>query len=225
MAPIPYCTRCGTRCEGVFCSSCGAVVQGGSSRPRDRRAWAIAWLVAAAAVGAVVVGVARNRPDTMTPDMANAGNAGPGSVPLPDLSALSPEERFATLFDRVMRAGTDWDSATVASLSPLAVAAYAALDSVDADARFHAGLIAIQIGNFPGAHALADTLERRDPGHLFGPILLGALARLEGDTAGYRQALDWIRERAPEELGRSDRPEYVEHRQLLTEVQQAAETQ
>jgi hypothetical protein len=157
--------------------------------------------------------------------MANAGNAAAGIAPLPDLSALSPEERFAELFDRLMRAGTAWDSATVAALSPLAVAAYAELDSVDADTRFHAGLIAIQIGNFEGAHALADTLETRDPGHLFGPILVGALARLEGDTAAYRRALDRFRARAPDELARTDRPEYVEHRQLLTEVQQAAETQ
>jgi hypothetical protein len=185
----------------------------------------IAWLVAAVAVGGVVIGVVRNKPDTASPTMANAGNAVPGIAPLPDLSALSPEERFATLFDRLMRAGTAWDSATVASLSPLAMAAYADLDSVDADTRFHAGLIAIQIGNFRGAHALADTLEARDPGHLFGPILVGALARLEGDTVAYRQALDRIRERAPSELARTDRPEYVEHRQLLTEVQQAAETQ
>jgi hypothetical protein len=123
-----------------------------------------------------------------------------------------------------MRAGAEWDSATVASLSPLAAEAYAQLDSVDADTRFHAGLIAIQIGNFPGAHALADTLEARDPGHLFGPVLLGALARLEGDTAEYRRALDLFRQRADRELARTDRPEYVEHQQLLTEVQRAAET-
>ena len=114
-----------------------------------------------------------------------------------------------------MRAGAEWDSATVASLSPLAVDAYAQLDSVDADTRFHAGLIAIQIGNFPGAHALADTLEARDPGHLFGPILVGALARLEGDTAAYRQALVAFRARADAELARTDRPEYIEHQQLL----------
>ena len=96
---------------------------------------------------------------------------------------------------------------------------------MDADTRFHAGLIAIQIGNFPGAHALADTLEARDPGHLFGPILVGALARLEGDTAAYRQALVAFRSRADTELARTDRPEYVEHQQLLAEVRQAAETQ
>lgn len=225
MAPTRSCPRCGTRADGAFCAQCGAVVRGTGSRPQDRRTWVIAWLVAAAAVGAVVLGVVRSKPAIVTPDMANAGNVAPGAVPLPDLRGMGPAERFAVLFDRLMRAGNVYDSATVAALSPLAVAAYAELDSVDADTRFHAGLIAIQIGNFAGARALADTLEARDPGHLFGPVLDAALARLEGDTTAYRQALGRFLALAPGELARSDRPEYVEHQQLLADVQQAAETQ
>jgi len=224
MAPTPRCARCGTRLDGAFCEQCGEALGGRASRPGDRRAWLIAWLVAATAVGAVVISVLRGTPQPSAPEMANAGGRLAEVLPLPERSSLSPDERFAQLFDRLMRAGAEWDSATVASLSPLAAQAYAQLDSVDADTRFHAGLIAIQVGNFPGAHALADTLEVRDPGHLFGPILLGALARLEGDSVGYRRALDLFRQRAGRELARTDRPEYVEHQQLLTEVQQAAET-
>jgi hypothetical protein len=193
------------------------------SRPENHRAWLVAWILAAGAVAAVAAGVVWGSPKPVIPAMSSAGGR-PLAAPLPELGSLSPEERFATLFDRLMRAGAEWDSATVASLSPLAVEAYTQLDSVDADTRFHAGLIAIQIGNFPGAHALADTLEARDPGHLFGPILVGALARLEGDTAGYRRALAEFRTRAGPELARTDRPEYVEHQQLLAEVRQAAET-
>ncbi len=193
------------------------------NRPENRRAWLVASILAAGAVGAVVAGVIWGTPKPVVPAMASAGGR-PAAAPLPELGSLSAEERFATLFDRLMRAGAEWDSATVASLSPLAVEAYSQLDSVDADTRFHAGLIAIQIGNFPGAHALADTLEARDPGHLFGPILVGALARLEGDTAAYRQALAEFRSRAGPELARTDRPEYIEHQQLLAEVRQAAET-
>jgi len=223
MAPTAGCTRCGTPSDGAFCPNCGAALRPGAVRARERRVWLIAWLVAAAAVGAVVTGVARNRPEAGAAAGPGAGAIEPAT--LPDLHTLGPAERFAALFDRLMRAGAEWDSATVAALSPLAVAAYAALDSVDADARFHAGLIAIQTGNFPGAHALADSLEAHDPGHLFGPILDGALARLEGDTAAYQQALARFRERAGPERARTDRPEYVEHQQLLNEVQQAAETQ
>jgi hypothetical protein len=224
MAPTVHCAECGTRSDGAYCQQCGAPLGGRQGHPRDRRAWVVAGILASAAVVGVATLVARGAPGPSVPAMANAGGRPAAVAPLPDLSSLGPHERFARLFDRLMRAGAEWDSATVASLSPLAVEAYAELDSVDADTRFHAGLIAIQIGNFPGAHALADTLEARDPGHLFGPILVGALARLEGDTAAYRRALVQFRERAPQELARNDRPEYIEHQQLLAEVQRAAET-
>ena len=71
---------------------------------------------------------------------------------------------------------------------------------------------------------MADTLEQRAPGHLFGPILLGAVAGLEHDSTALRRAFDLFRARAERELARTDRPEYLEHRQLLTQFQQAAET-
>lgn len=157
--------------------------------------------------------------------MSNVGGAGGGPVATPDPVSLTARGRYDALFERLMRAGAEGDSATVANLAPQASAAYAALDSLDADARFHAGLIAIQTGDFSGARALADTLEGRDPGHLFGPVLRAVLARLDGDAGGYRAALLQFRQRAGRELARTDRPEYLEHRQLLTEVQHAAESQ
>ena len=182
-------------------------------------------MLVAVAVTGVAALVLRGPPSPTAPAMSNVGRGEPVAPPPPDLNALGPRERFTRLFDRLMRAGAEGDSVTVATLSPLALDAYARLDSVDADDRFHAALIAVQVGDFPGARALADTLEREAPGHLFGPVLLGALARLQGDTAGVRRAFARFRERATRELARTDRPEYLEHRQLLTEFQQAAETQ
>lgn len=224
MSPSRACTGCGALSDGAFCPECGLPKEGRRNRSAERRAWLLAWLLAGTAVAAVVFGVARRTPRPTVPDMANAGGRPAGVAQVPELGSLSPRERFARLFDRLMRAGAEWDSTTVASLSPLAMQAYSQLDSVDTDTRFHAGLIDIQIGNFAGAQALADTIEARDPGHLFGPILEGALARLEGDTVAFQKALAQFRQRAPGELARDDRPEYVEHQQLLTEVQQAAET-
>ena len=175
-------------------------------------------LLAIAVVGARLFRASAVRPD------AGAGVAPAAGFPdLSGLASLPPAERFAEVFDRMMRAGAEGDSMTVAHLSPMAAAAYAELDSVDADTRFHAGLIAIQTGDFAGARALADSIEALAPGHLFGPILTGALARLDGDTAGFNAAVRLIRRRADGELARTDRPEYVEHAQLLTEVRQAAE--
>jgi hypothetical protein len=195
-------------------------------RRRDRLAWALGAALATVAVVGVVALVVRGAPAPVVPAMANPGGERQGFTPAPppDLAGLSPRERFRELFDRLMRAGAEGDSITVANLSPLAVAAYGQLDSVTIDDRFHAGLIDIQTGNFAGARALADTIEARDPGHLFGPVLQAALARLEGDSAAFRQALERFRQRAGAELSRTDRPEYQEHRQLLNEVQHAAET-
>lgn len=213
------CTGCGARGEGVYCQQCGTAL----SRPGgDRRVWVVASLLATAAAAAVFLGMFR-RPRPLSAPTAAALAAASGIPGLVDLTGLSPREQFGRLFERMMRAGAEGDSVTVANLAPLATAAYARLDSVDTDTRFHAALIAIQTGNLEGAHALADTLEARDPGHLFGPVLLGALARLEHDSVAYRRALDAFRQRAGRELARADRPEYREHRDLLNSVQQAAE--
>jgi len=190
---------------------------------QDRRAWVLGGLLAAAAALGVAAAVLRGAPAPVVPAMGSAA-ASVSVVPdLPELAALPPKERFAELFDRMMRAGVERDSMTIARLAPLAVAAYGQLDSLDADTRFHAALIAIQLGDLRGARALADTIEQRDPGHLFGPIILGALARLANDTAGFNANLVRIKTRADSELARTDRPEYAEHAALLTEVRNAVE--
>lgn len=221
MAPVVRCAACGTLSEGPFCPECGGPVAG---RSRERRAWVAAGLLAVAAVASVAALVRGGPPEVVVPAMANVGSQAADLLPPAELAVLPPRERFDRLFDRMMRAGAEGDSTTVATLSSVALAAYAEIDSVDADARFHAGLIAIQTGDFPGALAVADTIERQAPGHLFGPILLGAVAGLEHDSTALARAFDLFRARAARELARTDRPEYLEHRQLLTQFQQAAET-
>lgn len=213
MARPVRCTACGHPGSGAFCPQCG---RPSADRARERRAWLVGWTLVGVAVVVVVAGLAR------APAARSAAPAG-GIPDLAGLASLPAPERFAEVFDRMMRAGSEGDSMAVAHLSPVAAEAYADLDSLDADTRFHAGLIAIQTGDFAGARALADSIEAHDPGHLFGPILDGALARLEGDTAGFNAAVRLFRGRADGELARSDRPEYAEHAQLLTEVRQAAE--
>lgn len=190
----------------------------------DRRPWLVAGVLSVVLVGLVILRVVRGTPSAEVPQMANAGNAGTATTAPPDISALSPRERFDRLFDRLMRAGAEGDSVTIVNFSPMALGAYAQLDSVDADAQFHAALIDIQVGDFASARALADTIEQRNPGHLFGPILLGTIAGLSADSAGKRAAFATFLERYDRQIARTDRPEYLDHRQLLNEFKQAAET-
>jgi len=207
-----------------FCHHCGLDQRMSAVPSADRRPWLVAGVLSVVLVGLVILRVVRGTPSAEVPQMANAGNAGTATSAPPDISALSPRERFDRLFDRLMRAGAEGDSVTIVNFSPMALGAYAQLDSVDADAQFHAALIEIQVGDFAGARALADTIEQRNPGHLFGPILLGTIAGLSADSAGKRAAFATFLERYDRQIARTDRPEYLDHRQLLNEFKQAAET-
>jgi hypothetical protein len=159
------------------------------------------------------------------PEMANPGNAGGASgIPgqPPDISNMSPEERFNRLFDRVMRAAESGDSATVAQFSPMTLAAYGMLPEPTADLRFHAAMVRLATADYDGALALADTILSRSPGHLFGYVIRGEAAdrrsRMEDLTRSYRDFLDHY----DAEL-RSGRPEYDDHKPVLDNFKTRAE--
>ena len=94
-----------------------------------------------------------------------------------------------------MRAAEAGDQATVEQFSPMARMAYAQLDSVDADARYHMAMLYLHTGGVPEAKAVVDTLLQKSPGHLFGYMLQGSIARFSQDDKGVA--------RGPEELPRA----------------------
>ncbi len=149
--------------------------------------------------------------------MANAGNAGSGpglSGPAPDISKMSPGERFDRLFDRVVRAGESGDSLTVQQFSPMALGAYAMLDSVNSDLRFHAALIHLAVGDLQAALALADTIQTQTPGHLFSAVIRGEVAERKNDSLGLTKSYRDFLSRYDAEL-RTAKPEYAEHKPIL----------
>lgn len=131
--------------------------------------------------------------------------------PIPDISNLSPRERFDRLYDRVMRASSSGDAATVTQFAPMAVSAYGMLDSVDIDARYDVAVIKLHVGDIAGAKALADTIIRAAPTHLFGYMIRATVARFSGDSAGARTANAAFLRHYPGEIARA-RPEYEKHR-------------
>jgi hypothetical protein len=158
-------------------------------------------------------------------EMGNVGNVGAAtglSGPAPDISSLSAEERFERLFNRVARASENGDTLTVQQFSPMALGAYAMLDSTTNDLRFHAALIELAVGNFAGAVALADSILANAPGHLFGYLIRGEAADRQNQSAALsRSYADFLANYAAEM--RAGRKEYAEHKPVLDDFRVRAE--
>jgi hypothetical protein len=145
-----------------------------------------------------------------------AGGAGGGVAP--DISNMTPRERFDRLFDRVMRAAESGDAGTVEQFSPMALSAYSMLEpaDLDNDARYDAALIRLHTGDVDGAAALADTILKRQPGHLFGIILHGTIARFRKDDPALTQSYrDYLAHYDVET--KAKRPEYEKHARSIAQ--------
>jgi hypothetical protein len=248
-----FCSACGASlvprsCAGCradlspwarFCHRCGRPVgaaSGASLPPRERTAWLVAAGLCVVLLSLIVFKVIREARPVAAPEMANAGAqsasddvsggglGGPssGGTP-PDISQMSPRERFDRLFNRVMQAAERGDTAQVVRFTPMALGAYGQLDSIDADARYHAAVLRIQVGDMAGALALADTILARDPGHLFGYLVRGTVAGLQHDTARRRQAQRDFRAHFAAESA-AGRQEYQEHQPVIDEFKQGADS-
>jgi hypothetical protein len=172
-------------------------------------------------VGGIVYKVSSASPQPVAPDMANAGASSPGRAP--DISSLSPRERFDRLFNRIMQAAEQGDSVQVAQFTPMALGAYEQLDTRDIDARYHAAVIHLQAGEMPGAAALADTILAESPGHLFGYVIRGTAARIQGSRATEARAQREFLAHYQSEMDQK-RVEYLEHGPVLDEFKAEAQT-
>jgi hypothetical protein len=146
----------------------------------------------------------------------------PPAVP-PDISNMPPRERFNRLYNRVMQAAQSGDESTVARFTPMALMAYAQLDTIDADARYHAALLKAHTGEVASSLALADSILRATPGHLFGYMIQGAVARFRKDEKGLDQAYSGFLKHYDQEI-KAGRPEYEEHRTAINDFRGAAST-
>ena len=233
-----FCAHCGAAAEAGacaacrtqlspgarFCHHCGSPVRSPARGSRERLAWSVAG-VAVLAAGLLLLWRAGSFRPAAPPEMGNAGNAGlaPGlSTRAPDISAMSPEQRFEALFERVIRASENGDSMTVQQFSPMALGAYALLESPNPDLRFHAALIELAVGDFPSARALADTILAQAPGHLFGYLIRGEAADRQNEAAALLQSYRDFLAHYDAEL-RAGRPEYAEHRPILEDFKTRAQ--
>lgn len=220
--PTPSCSACRAPLSpgARFCHRCGRATTSGSG---DRTVWLVAWMLVAAAVTTIVVSVLRDAPTPQgAPDMANAPGAGAG--PPPDISRMSPSERFLRLHDRVMAAAEKGDTTTVETFTPMALTAYEMLDQVDADLRYHAASLHLRVGGYAEALALADTIAREAPNHLLAYVIRVEAAEARGDRPAAGQSRKQFLRDYVAQLA-TGRPEYTEHKAMLEELKRQFEQQ
>jgi len=237
------CPACGAEASGRFCSSCGAALApgtcascggllaaqarfcptcgasaGAAGRGRPRAAFAAAG--AAVVALALVIGLVARGESHGTAAVSTAPVGAETGTP-PDISQMSPRERFDRLYERSMRASESGDTATVARFAPMALLAYQQLDSIDADARYHAALLRLHTGDIPGAQALGDSILALNPGHLFGYIVRATIGRWKHDAPAEKAAYADFLSHYDAEV-KAARPEYTAHKTIMDDMRQRA---
>jgi hypothetical protein len=203
----------------------------------ERTTWIVAWSAVALFIALIVYYVNHRTSGVAGPDMANAGNAGPagaagtpgagpGTRPgaPPDISQMTPRERFLRLHDRVMGAAESGDTATANRFAPMAIAAYGMLDSVDIDARYHAGALYIRTGDNRAALALADTIQAESKNNLMAELLRLEVAQAQKNQSAETRARTAFLSHYDAQLA-LNRPEYVEHKAMLADIRKQLQAQ
>ena len=213
------CGNCGAEAAGRFCHNCGKTLD-----PTARKSLSLPWVIAAVAAGGLlvllVVVLARQQPRPAPATTAQGPFSSSAGTP-PDISNMTPRERFDRLYNRVMAAAESGDQATVNQFTPMAVMAYSQLDTVDPDARFHLALLSLHTGDPGTVEALADTILQQVPGHLFAFMIRGAQARFAGDSVALRQAYADFLGHYQAEMAAA-RPEYADHKRSVDDFATAA---
>ncbi len=236
-----FCTGCGVALTASvrFCSACGAPVGGapathaapnapnaqayasGAAAPTPATSaapWIIAGLLTVVAVVAVIY-AATDRTAAEPAAMGSAAAPGAGAVGAsgaPDISNMTPREQFTRLTDRVTAAAEKGDTATVFRFTPMALGAYTNLPpgDRDIDARYHTAMIQAQVGMFPEALALADTMLKEAPNNLMSFFVQAIVGDYQGKKADAEAARAAFRKNYDAEIAKK-RDEYEAHRPLL----------
>ncbi len=209
-----YCANCGTRLSANVANAAPDTKPDKKTRHSIQPGRVTIALAILATTTVLVAAIASRSGSSETPPAEPTAQTAAG-VP-PDISNLSPQERFIRLADRIQSAVQGGDTAAVVRFFPMMEAAYDALSPAerDLDARFHLSLLQAEVGHFPGAEAQADSIEAAVPAHLLAHYLRALIADFQGDVASARAARAAFRADYDGEMATA-RPEYLAHKTLL----------
>lgn len=233
-APVS-CAQCGNQLPpgGRFCNQCGTAagtagatavpsVAPPAARSRSALPWAVAGVLGAALL-AVLLLRGGEEPDTTPaqPPFAAGGAVPVGDPRAVDLASMTPREAADRLFERVMRLSESGDSAQARNFLPMALAAYDRVPELDADARYHLGVLHLFNQDAAAASAQADTILAAQPDHLFGLYVAARADQAQGDGGAARTSYQRFLDRFEAERA-SGKPEYEAHAPALEIMRQDA---
>jgi double zinc ribbon protein len=202
-----FCTQCGAVVREANCTACGVALTPGSkfchecgtsvalqvARQRvavrldanQRKTAAVRsnnlpWILGGLAFITLIVIYAAQRAAQTPPQSMPPAPSGAAAV---DISSMTPQERAARLFDRIMRLSEEGKRDSVELFASMAVTVYESLGPLDLDARYDLGRIAQVSGQLDLARAQADSILAQSPDHLLGLILAAAVADARGNQA------------------------------------------
>lgn len=227
-----FCGQCGTPlgADARFCPTFGTPLETsaapGAPAPAEagsRTPWVLAAALSIAATAFTITAARARDGLPSNPLAANqapvaapfAGGGSGGGTP-PDITNLTPRERFARLNDRVMNAAQSGDTSTVIQFWPMAQQSYTLLPEGDrdVDARYHMATLYLLIGQFTEVLALADTIHAEAPDNLMGWYLRAAVGDLDNKPDLAREARAAFVRNYDREIA-TGRQEYEDHRDLL----------
>ncbi len=237
-----FCPHCGTglgapgKCaacdstlppDASFCNQCGtpvgaAPVAGGSARS-EAKSSNLAWIITGLALAGLIAILLIPRLDRDEPAAAAIApvQGDPTGV---DLSSMTPRQAADRLFNRVMTSVAAGDSAQARAFLPMAIGAYARVQDLDLDGRYHLAVLHL-VGQDPGsARAEADAILAADPNHLFGLFSAAQAELARGDSAAARQFFAEFLGAYDEEIERG-LSGYQDHANALPVMREEAERQ
>jgi hypothetical protein len=237
----PACASCGAGIEldALFCAECGAPT---GRRPAKPHLAYLPWALSGLALVAFAVAIAffvqaqtqprigdmpvtGGLPEAPREEAGGAGTQGAGTG-MVDLSQLSSRQAADRLFERAMRTDEEGDAERAKFFANMAVQAYSAVppEEIDADARFHVGLLHLLQGEPGAAAAEASSILSARPAHLLGLALAARAAGERGYAAAEREAYERFLDALPTER-EAGLPEYRMHDSLIeTEAARARES-
>jgi tetratricopeptide (TPR) repeat protein len=220
------CPACGQPTTGKFCSHCGASLTG-TVAPAPWNAqtiapWAALGIASIALVVALMSLFSRDKgavaPDALFPPLSSTVPV-PGQ--LPDLASMSPRQAADRLFNRVMAASENGDTAEALRFAPMAIQAYDNLGTLDNDARYHVALIHMTAGDIDGARVQIEMLRKSVPNHLLGFMLEHQIAEQSGNKDSAARAYKAFLAAYDAEIAKG-RAEYQDHQSSIERFREAA---